>query len=217
MKTCIRLASVLLLWTAAGPACFAQEKPPTATGPASKPGDEIASPDAQAAPPETVRQGLTKAIEVTKALVPRAVTIERSKAMPILPADFGGRGDLKSMLVPQHRDVTPYLSSRPWVMGEILDRDFGAYGRLPDWPLVADAGALAKLLKDADPAIRGLAAEALAVLERPEDIPAVAELLADDRDALPALIRLRSARAVGFQGLIVFHSTSPSNRRTRPP
>jgi hypothetical protein len=57
------------------------------------------------------------------------------------------------------------------------------------------------MLKDADPAIRGLAAEALAALGRPEDIPAIAELLADDHDALPAVSPNTSIDANGFDGL----------------
>jgi hypothetical protein len=43
------------------------------------------------------------------------------------------------------------------------------------------------LLKDADPALRGIAAEALATLYRPEDVPALAGLLGDDAEAAPIL------------------------------
>ena len=194
MNTRIRLGALVLLLVAVASPCSAQEKPPTAAQQAAQRDAELALPGTPATQPETVRQRLAKAIEVTKVLAPKGVTLERAAAEPALPPDRGpgghiGRGDAEKLRFPQHRDVMPYLNSRPWAMSYIIEREVRQTipPTVPSWPTAADAGALTGLLKDTDPAIRGLAIEALAVLDRPEDIPAIAELLAADKDALPAL------------------------------
>ena len=52
------------------------------------------------------------------------------------------------------------------------------------WPVLSDAPALRVLLADEPPAIRALAAEALATLHQPEDLPRLADLVTDPAEAL---------------------------------
>jgi hypothetical protein len=218
------LAPVLI---AAASPCIAQGKPPASDQQAAQRGVVPAPSDTPATQPVTVRQRLASAVEVTKALLPRCVTVEPGATIKALgpasdgtaravhiwagtaepdlpperePAGPGGRGDVKKRRFPQHRDIMAYLNSRPWAMAYIVQREVrqAIPPTVPNWPAAADADALGKLLKDTDPAIRGLAVEALAALERPEDIPAIAELLADDHDALPALLPNMSMSAADF-------------------
>ena len=55
------------------------------------------------------------------------------------------------------------------------------------WPAQTDAPELRKLLEDKDPAMRCVAAEALATLHEPEDVGRIGRLLNDPADGVPAL------------------------------
>jgi hypothetical protein len=120
---------------------------------------------------ETVEQRLSKAIKATRELAPQGITVNlgRGGIEPDLPPDRGTDGriglyDASKARFPRHQDVMPYLEARPWSLSYIVEHQVRP--TIPPTIISsltnADAKALRKLLKDADPAIRGLAAEALA-------------------------------------------------------
>lgn len=115
-------------------------------------------------------------------------------------SDSHGLNENQPMKSPLESHVSRYLETRPWLMD---------YGKQPlldrfrkdtvKWPVPADADALRSLLKDADPGVRGMAAESLAILLRPEDAPALADLLDDSAESAPILSRHPS-----FSGTLPF-------------
>ncbi len=57
-----------------------------------------------------------------------------------------------------------------------------------EWPRKKHAVALRKLLNDEDPKVRGVAAEALATLHLPEDVPRIAALLKDESESATSIM-----------------------------
>lgn len=102
---------------------------------------------------------------------------------------------------PLKKHVIRYQSYRPWAwnyLGRLEDGIFYVFTNPPEYkanfqPLIPrsfvedNAETLRVLLKNNSPDIRALAAEALAVLHNPEDIPFIAELIDDHADAPPFL------------------------------
>lgn len=70
------------------------------------------------------------------------------------------------------------------------------------WPAVSDAPALRTLLTDQVPEIRALAAEALATLHQPEDLPRLAKLLTDSAEAPMELLAPTVGQFVTFRDLV---------------
>jgi len=136
----------------------------------------------------SVRERLVEVARVSEELEAKASALPGNAATL-----FGIRADLaedrdasKERRFPRESQVDAYIRARPWV-----DGDFRTYWRnLPSveaWPTPMDAGKLRELLGDTDGAVRSLAAEALASLDFPEDVPAIAALLDDESAGVVAL------------------------------
>jgi hypothetical protein len=125
---------------------------------------------------DAVRRRLTEAAVATAEL--------RAQAEGQTP---GSRAE--SPAFPRASHVRRYLKARPWA------RDFelrNAALRLihfdaPESPTAADASGLREALGAPEPGVRALAAQALARLDEPEDVPRVATLLSDAAAAPPWL------------------------------
>ena len=154
---------------------------------------------AQERPP--VRQRLRKAIDVTREIEPKARrgTKDELRGIPqaVLPED---RCEPEQLRLPLKTDVVRYRASRPWTRhyADRLNLRWVKPTKAPMWPGPADAAEMRKLLKDADPAVRCVAAEALATLFIPEDVPRIAALLGDDAEGAPCLGWNRSMSSIWF-------------------
>ena len=141
-----------------------------------------------AAEEEAARDRLVKVIEGTRDLMKNAQ--ESSLANQVEPRLSDDRKQLPARRFPTRGDVRRYAEQRPWVQQYLLrlsSHRRAAGPKDPGWPQAGDAPALRKLLVDAEPAVRGLAAEALATLHEPNDIPRIAKLLDDQTESIHAL------------------------------
>ena len=160
---------------------------------ATRPRDESAS---GVAARQAVRDRLARAVIGTRELFDSA---------PSPPND--AFGDQRFAVIPEDRpavrrgrfsflrDVRAYWRLRPWEFA------YGSRSGEPvpsvdkeEWPTRDDAPALRDLVNDGDPAIRGLAVEALGALGLPEDIRRIGSLLTDGEAAAPALARFGHTR-----------------------
>ena len=93
------------------------------------------------------------------------------------------------------RDERAYWRLRPWELayGSRFSEPVPSVDK-EEWPTREDAPALRDLVNDGDPAIRGLAVEALGALGLPEDIRRIGSLLTDREAAAPALARFGHTR-----------------------
>lgn len=82
--------------------------------------------------------------------------------------------------------IEVYKVARPWTAAYNVRRRMSAEPPAV-WPTLPDADSLRDLLTDRDAAVRGLAAEALATLHQPEDVPRIAALLKDQATGALAL------------------------------
>ena len=148
-----------------------------------------------------VGQALRKAIDVTRKIEPKARhgTKDELRGIPqaVLPED---RCEPEQLRLPLKTDVVRYRASRPWTRhyADRLNLRWVKPTKAPMWPGPADAAEMRKLLKDADPAVRCVAAEALATLFIPEDVPRIAALLGDDAEGAPCLGWNRSMSSIWF-------------------
>jgi hypothetical protein len=86
------------------------------------------------------------------------------------------------------RDVREYWRLRPWDPAYKWGvSEYVSLLATEGWPTRGDAPVLRDLLNDPDPAIRGLAVEALGAVGLPEDIRRIGTLLTDIAAAAPAL------------------------------
>ena len=139
-----------------------------------------------------VRDRFLTVIEETHTLVKKA---RESKFVYQGEPIFDDRYELPIKRFPTVGDVKRYNEQRPWIGEYPAQRpsitEFELYSsELPrdsNWPTFTDAVSLRNLLKDNDPAIRGLAIEALATLHQPEDIPRIAKLLDDQNKSVSIL------------------------------
>lgn len=99
--------------------------------------------------------------------------------------------DLPTHSFATHADAKTYTEQRPWFRQYLLlltNPSFPAAELTKqNWPLPEDAPSLRDLLADPNPEMRGLAAEALATLHDPGDVPRIAKLLGDTAESIPAL------------------------------
>ena len=165
-------------------------------------GPSQAQPAAQRASgsPVLIRQAVRARLE-------RAVAGSRELFERAPPANSGRfAGSLPRALIPEDddafrrgrfsllKDLRDYWRLRPWEPAYRQDGYGYSSGLVPaivteNWPTRNEAPALRDLLSDADPAIRGLAVEALGALALPEDIGRIGALLTDASTAGPALAR----------------------------
>jgi hypothetical protein len=106
---------------------------------------------------------------------------------PIFPNETGEESSVK---VPFESAVRRYTAVRPWSSGYIEGpwREWPT-AKAPQGPTPGDAPALRAMLEDESPDLRGLAVEALATLDQPEDAPRLAALLDDSTGSAPILAR----------------------------
>jgi len=99
-----------------------------------------------------------------------------------------GGGEAPAAKVPFESQVKRYDEARPWSSAYIA-RPWSKWtgGKSLPYPSAGDAPALQGLLKKESPDLRGVAAEALATLNDPEDAPRLAELLDDTSASAPVL------------------------------
>jgi len=141
----------------------------------------------------SVRQRLQRAIDVSRQLAAKARPIDEASIRslglrPFEPIDCGK----KPLLAPRMEDVETYRRFRPWASAYAANPIFlrpmqTDPNNLLHWPAESDTPELRKLLDDKDPAMRCAAAEALATLHQPEDVPRIGRLLNDNANGLPAL------------------------------
>ncbi len=104
---------------------------------------------------------------------------------------------------PKVGESKQYFVVRPWSLPYCRDyfgRPNPADPKNPDrrlslaiseetvWPRKKHAAALRKLLSDEDPKVRGVAAEALATLHFPEDVPRIGALLKDESESAASIM-----------------------------
>ncbi|MBN2686218.1 MAG: hypothetical protein JXR40_13135 [Pontiellaceae bacterium] len=115
---------------------------------------------------------------------------------------------------PLKRHITEYENARFWAWNYALHEDLPSYSACETVPtemnlifIEDNAPTLRTYLTNADVDIRSLAAEALAVLHDPADVPRIAELINDTLDAPPFLDfnQFNSARTVP----IIYPAISP--------
>jgi hypothetical protein len=171
----------LLLFVAV--VCLSQSRPAAQRSPASA-----------AAARQAIRDRLERAVAGSRELFDRAPPARSDQFAKLLreaiiPEDRPGlrRGRFSPL-----KDVREYWRLRPWEPSYGSD----AYGPVPpvateNWPQRSDAPELRELVSDADPAVRGLAVEALGALGLPEDVRRIAALLTDTAAAAPALARIQ--------------------------
>ena len=138
----------------------------------------------------SVRERIERATAVSRELAAKAQEAPAKVRRMVAPQPRlrDDRKNEAAMRFPRREHVARYLEAKPW------SRCYAwPLHRVPaspaggKWPRAADAEELVRLLGDKDGAIRCLAAEALATLHRPEDIPRLARLLADEGDGPPEL------------------------------
>ena len=149
-------------------------------------------------PAQTPRQRLQQAIDVSRELAGRDEepdTPELKQAAAAMGPAEGSSGHAGVTRFALESHVAKYLETRPWSWHYALHvRELSA--TVPqNWPSPADAAALRDLLADREPAMRAMAAEALATLHQPEDVPRMARLLNDGNEAAPVLGHNRSRLA----------------------
>ena len=141
---------------------------------------------------QAVRDRLERAVAGSRELFDRAQSTDSAvfgeRLDAVIPED---RPALRRGRFSPLADVREYWRLRPWETAYGWDHTasvplVGTEG----WPTRGDATALRDLVSDLDPAIRGLAVEALGVLGLPEDIPRIGTLLTDSAPAAPALARI---------------------------
>lgn len=141
-----------------------------------------------AGPDAGARERLTRAVEGARELAAKAQESEHADALQ--PVLYDDRKDLPPKRFPTKRDARVYSEQRPWVQQYLvrLSTRYQTVDRTdPGWPRPEDASALRALLTDPDSAVRGLAAEALATLHDPDDVPRIAKLLDDRAESVQAL------------------------------
>lgn len=132
---------------------------------------------------ESVRDRLQRAIDVSRELEALGV----APATGMMESMISGRND-PVRKVPRISHVQRYFNACPWSWES--DRYFSlerALKRPAPWPTPVNSTALREQLTAADPAMRATAAEALASLMQPEDLPLLAKLLSDPARAAPGL------------------------------
>lgn len=115
---------------------------------------------ASAAAKDAMREQLAKAAEGTRDLMKHAR--ESDLAREVEARLFDDREELPARRFPTKGHVKRYAEQRPWAQQYLLRLAPFYRTKMPNapaWPQAADAPALRKLLADADPAVRGLAAE----------------------------------------------------------
>lgn len=131
---------------------------------------------------------LSQTIKTCRELALAAKDPKPSENHPVAPTAMADREDSSPQKFPLRSHVLQYEKCRPWGQSYADGISNDTTTQKPEaWPTVAEAADLSMLLKDADPALRGIAAEALATLYRPEDEPALAGLLNDTAEAVPIL------------------------------
>jgi hypothetical protein len=170
------LAIGLGLWLGLGAALGGDE---TATAPAPRA-------DVSSAP--TPRMRLQRAIAVCRELAEQDEEVDVRELMELAKYASGNDiiGDNKGKRFPRESHYAKYMAVRSWSYQYDPRPPWGGpIGRR--WPGLADAAALRGLLDDKNPDIRAMAAEALATLHRPEDVPRLARLLGDGWFVTPRL------------------------------
>ena len=140
----------------------------------------------------TVRDRLQRAIDTSRSLAAKGQRITDGSLDRIgpTPCDDDWRG--APLLFPRVEDVDAYSQDRPWALyynGQwpLLGLSRSQLRDIGRWPTQADGPELRRLLDDKAPAMRCVAAEALATLHQVEDVERIARLLKDDAEGLPAL------------------------------
>lgn len=137
-----------------------------------------------AQPAPTPRQRLQQAIDVSRELAARDEQTD-DKNIVMAPQEESVRGEPVKRF-PRRSHVARYTAVRPW-SGAYARAYFGQDADPVQWPAPEDAPALRPLLEDKDAAMRAVAAEALATLHHPEDVPKLGHLLDDTAEAAPLL------------------------------
>jgi hypothetical protein len=148
---------------------------------------------------ESFSEKIKDAATISRELAEMAPTLPITENQT--PESRGGELILGSQAkVPFASQVKRYTEARPWTLGYI-ERSWrkGPTDNASQEPAAADALALRALLKDENPELRGLAAEALATLDQPEDAPRLGELLDDSTGSAPIL----APGHMGFGGIVI--------------
>ena len=145
-----------------------------------------------------VQHRLQNAIQVTTELYSKAEEADPNDFRLKQPHPIYKEDDpLLANRFPLQSHVALYNQIRPWSWSYAGLR---AWDQRPDviqkWPTLAEAPNLRKLILDPDPKMRGIAADALAILLKPEDVTLIAELLDDRSPSLPILVFCRPGAAM---------------------
>lgn len=150
------------------------------------------------------RERMQKAVQVSRDLADAAEPEEKregeEQAQP-------NKAEEKRERFPQQSHVIAYAGARSWAMR--YTRYFRGTAQKEDgrWPVAEDGVELRRLLKEGDPAIRGMAAEALATLGQSENVPLPGDMLDDAAEAAPELVDRFSS-----QPLMVFGGNLPARK-----
>jgi hypothetical protein len=147
-------------------------------------GEEAAA-SAKSSPAEIIRE----AADVSQALAAVAeAPPEKDLGFMVEPIEYEDRQTTAPRRFARESQIEHYMRVRSWSLAYAPMHCQEWTKPLPArWPGPIDAPSLRELLKDKDPARRGLAAEALATLYRPEDLPLLAGRLGDTAEAAPVL------------------------------
>lgn len=165
-----------------------QKKPPTDLP--AKPMVSTAAPIrafSRPSNPASMRESLLECAQACRTL--NAQAIRSPWAGRVVPRDPNENRNLPERRFPTQNQAIAYLCARPWAWNYCLKE--GPQPRFrpgPMWPEETDGSGLRTLLMDSNPEVRGLAVEALAVLQRPEDMECIALLLDDQAPSVPALV-----------------------------
>ena len=147
---------------------------------------------------QTPRQRLELAVAVSRELAGKDEE-PNAPHVKMVPAERFPDGQ-ECRRFPRESQVSRYLQIRPWSWPHTSWHDRAISPISPEqWPSLDDAGALRELLDDKDPAMRAVAAEALATLHQPADVPRLARLLSDHHAASPFLGHNRVAESVALR------------------
>ena len=165
-------------------------------------------PYARGAEANGVRDRLVRVAETSRALFRQGkpldeVTLRNWQPGPMVHEDYSASAAPADRRFPLLSDADRYDDARGWGIAYFPKACTIAPGirvwpaaqfcprrvvsAVDTWPGSADAPALRSLLTDADPAIRGLAVEALATLHHPEDAGHIGALLDDVAESTPVL------------------------------
>jgi len=189
---------------AARGSAVARDAPAAESRPAAASAPAVLLPDFTGA-----RGWLQAAIDVSRELADKDEEPDteelKQAAAAMRPADAFPYGEEVARF-PRDSHVARYAEARPWSWYYAPRHVRQQSPAVPEHrPQLHDAQALRDLLRDGDPAMRAIAAEALATLHRPEDVALLGRLLDDQAPASPFLGHNRSLSSYTILGVWARH------------